>query len=136
MQRIVVFGKGGIGKSTVASNLSAIYALEGKKVIHVGCDPKHDSTVGLVDGNLIETFMERHARTFSVRDIRLLKASDLLFRGRLGIDCVEAGGPEPGVGCAGRGISLMLEAFQDLEILEAGGYDICLFDVLGDVVCG
>lgn len=136
MERIVVFGKGGIGKSTVASNLSALYALGGRKVLHVGCDPKHDSTVGLVDGNLIETFIERHARTFSVRDIRQLKRSELLFRGRLGIDCVEAGGPEPGVGCAGRGISLMLEAFEDLEVLEAGGYDICLFDVLGDVVCG
>ena len=110
-------GKGGVGKSTVAANLSTVYALQKRKVLHVGCDPKHDSTVGLVDGSLIETFMEKHARIFGVRDHGELKASDLLVKGRLGIDCAEAGGPEPGVGCAGRGISLMLEAFQDLGLL-------------------
>jgi nitrogenase iron protein NifH len=135
MENIVIFGKGGIGKSTIAANLSTVYALQKRKVLHVGCDPKHDSTVGLVDGSLIETFMEKHARIFGVRDRGELKASDLLVKGRLGIDCAEAGGPEPGVGCAGRGISLMLEAFQDLGLLK-GGYDVAVFDVLGDVVCG
>ena len=133
---IVVFGKGGIGKSTISSNLSSIYALQGLKVLHVGCDPKHDSTLGLVDGELIETFMEKYTRIFGVRDHGELKPSDLIVKGRLGIDCVEAGGPEPGVGCAGRGISLMLEALQDLGVLKAGGYDARVFDVLGDVVCG
>jgi len=133
---IVVFGKGGIGKSTISSNLSSIYALQGLKVLHVGCDPKHDSTLGLVDGELIETFMEKYARIFGVRDHGELKTSDLMVKGRLGIDCVEAGGPEPGVGCAGRGISLMLEALQDLGVLKEGGYDARVFDVLGDVVCG
>ncbi len=133
---IVVFGKGGIGKSTISSNLSTVYARRGLKVLHVGCDPKHDSTLGLVDGGLIETFMEKYARLFGVRDRAELTAADLMIRGRLGIDCVEAGGPEPGVGCAGRGISLMLEALQDLGALEAGGYDARVFDVLGDVVCG
>ena len=133
---IVVFGKGGIGKSTISSNLSTIYALQGRKVLHVGCDPKHDSTLGLVDGGLIETFMEKYARLFGVRDRAELQPSDLIVRSRLGIDCVEAGGPEPGVGCAGRGISLMLEALQDLGVLKAGGYDARVFDVLGDVVCG
>ncbi len=136
MENIVIFGKGGIGKSTIAANLSATYALQHNKVLHVGCDPKHDSTVGLVDGGLIETFMEKHSRIFGVRDHKPLQASDLLVKGRLNIDCAEAGGPEPGVGCAGRGISLMLEAFQDLGILKDGRYDIGLFDVLGDVVCG
>ncbi|MFA6316987.1 MAG: AAA family ATPase [Elusimicrobiota bacterium] len=136
MEKIVIFGKGGIGKSTVAANLSAVYALEGRKVIHVGCDPKHDSTVGLVDGDMIETFMEKHAKVFGIRDRQNLGAKELLVRGRLGIDCIEAGGPEPGVGCAGRGISMMLEAFADLDILKAGAYDVGVFDVLGDVVCG
>ncbi|MBI4676592.1 MAG: AAA family ATPase [Elusimicrobia bacterium] len=136
MQKIVVFGKGGIGKSTIAASLSAVYALGGKKVIHVGCDPKHDSTVSLVDGALIETFMEKHARIFGIRDHQALGAKDLLVKGRLGIDCIEAGGPEPGVGCAGRGISMMLEAFQELDVLESGAYDVGVFDVLGDVVCG
>lgn len=133
---IVVFGKGGIGKSTISSNLSTVYALEGLKVLHVGCDPKHDSTLGLVDGSLIETFMEKYGRVFGVRDRGELKAGDLIVKGRLGIDCIEAGGPEPGVGCAGRGISLMLEAMQDLGVLSAGGYEARVFDVLGDVVCG
>lgn len=133
---IVVFGKGGIGKSTISSNLSTVYALQGRKVLHVGCDPKHDSTLGLVDGGLIETFMEKYSRLFGVRDRAELKPSDLMVRSRLGIDCVEAGGPEPGVGCAGRGISLMLEALQDLGVLKSGGYDARVFDVLGDVVCG
>ncbi len=136
MTNIVIFGKGGIGKSTIASNLSTVYALQGRKVLHVGCDPKHDSTLGLVEGGLIETFMEKYSRVFGVRDHVELKPEDLLVKGRLGIDCIEAGGPEPGVGCAGRGISLMLEALQDLRILDNGGYDIQVFDVLGDVVCG
>jgi nitrogenase iron protein NifH len=136
VENIVIFGKGGIGKSTIAANLSTVFALQGRRVLHVGCDPKHDSTIGLVDGGLIETFMEKHARIFGIRDHGELKASDLVVKGRLGIDCAEAGGPEPGVGCAGRGISLMLEAFQDLGVLNSGGYDIGVFDVLGDVVCG
>ena len=136
MENIVIFGKGGIGKSTIAASLSTVYALEGRKVLHVGCDPKHDSTVGLVDGALIETFMEKHTRIFGVRDHGELRLEDLLVKGRLGIDCAEAGGPEPGVGCAGRGISLMLEAFQDLGVLQSGRYDVGVFDVLGDVVCG
>lgn len=136
MESIVIFGKGGIGKSTIAANLSTVYALQGRRVLHVGCDPKHDSTLGLVEGGLIETFMEKYGRVFGIRDNGQLRASDLLVKGRLGIDCVEAGGPEPGVGCAGRGISLMLEAFQDLELLKSGAYDVGIFDVLGDVVCG
>jgi nitrogenase iron protein NifH len=136
MENIVVFGKGGIGKSTIAANLSTVYALQGRRVLHVGCDPKHDSTVSLVDGELIETFMEKHSRVFGVRDRGELRAEELLVKGRHGIDCVEAGGPEPGVGCAGRGISLMLEAFADLGVMKPGRYDVGIFDVLGDVVCG
>ena len=136
MNKIVVFGKGGIGKSTISANLSSVYALEGRRVLHVGCDPKHDSTLGMVDGGLIETFMDKYAKLGAARDNGSLSRGDVLVRGRLGVDCVEAGGPEPGVGCAGRGISLMLEAFDDLGLLEAGGYDVGVFDVLGDVVCG
>lgn len=136
MEKIVVFGKGGIGKSTIASNLSTVYALNGLKVLHVGCDPKHDSTLGLVKGGLIETFMEKYSRVAGIRDRARLQKEDLLVKGRLNIDCVEAGGPEPGVGCAGRGISMMLEAFEEVDLLKSGGYDVGLFDVLGDVVCG
>ena len=136
MENIVVFGKGGIGKSTIAANLSAVYARKGSKVLHVGCDPKHDSTMSLVAGDPIETFMEKYGKVFGVKDRGALKAEDILTKGRHGIDCIEAGGPEPGVGCAGRGISLMLESFEELGIMKGGRYDIGMFDVLGDVVCG
>ncbi len=136
MERIVVLGKGGVGKSTIVSNLGVIYALDGLRVLNVGCDPKHDSSISLVPGNFIETFMEKQLRAREKGRDYLWDREELLVRGRLGIDCVEAGGPEPGVGCAGRGISLMLDAFMETNLLEQGAYDVCLFDVLGDVVCG
>jgi nitrogenase iron protein NifH len=136
MERIAIFGKGGIGKSTIAVGLSSAYALEGRKVLHVGCDPKHDSTMGLLQGELIETFMDKMIRSSGGRGQRKFAARELYTRGILGVDCVEAGGPEAGVGCAGRGISLMLETFEETRLLEDGRYDVCLFDVLGDVVCG
>ncbi len=147
-ERIVFFGKGGIGKSTIAANLSVVYARQGRKVLHVGCDPKHDSTWQLLDrpepssgaGSaappLLETFMEKQLRARELGRSYSWQPEGLVVRGRLGIDCVEAGGPEPGVGCAGRGISMMLEAFRDVRLLEWGKYEICVFDVLGDVVCG
>ena len=134
MERIVIMGKGGVGKSTVASNLSAVYALRGHKVLHVGCDPKHDSTSSLVDGRVLDTFMEKQLRRAGSREP--WRSEDLVMKGRLGIDCVEAGGPDPGVGCAGRGITLMLEAFKQADLLAAGDYGLCMFDILGDVVCG
>ncbi|MBI5622370.1 MAG: nitrogenase iron protein [Elusimicrobia bacterium] len=136
MEKIVLYGKGGIGKSTVAAGLSVVYAQKGLRVLHVGCDPKHDSAVSLVPGGLAETFLEKHQRVTGIRDLPPLTAEQLVVRGRLGIDCVEAGGPEPGFGCAGRGIALMLEAFEGLAILESGRYDVAVFDVLGDIVCG
>ena len=136
MEKIAIFGKGGIGKSTIAGNLSAVYAQRGLRVLHVGCDPKHDSTIGLVPGGLIETFLEKHNRAQRVRDNGPLGLRDILVRGRLGIDCIEAGGPEPGFGCAGRGVALMLETFESLAVLDAKRYDVVIFDVLGDIVCG
>jgi nitrogenase iron protein len=132
MQRITIFGKGGIGKSTLAANLAAVYARQGKKVLLVGCDPKHDTTVSLTEGRPIKTVVEQSAfMNSSGQDL-----SGLLVRGRLGVDCVEAGGPEPGIGCAGRGISRTIELLNGAGILREGGYDVAIFDVLGDVVCG
>lgn len=130
MERLVIFGKGGIGKSTTASNLSAVMAAEGKRVLHVGCDPKHDSTAGLLGGKMITPVVDR------ITNLRGLTPEDIVTRSPLGIDCVEAGGPEAGVGCGGRGISRMLEIFQSADLLSPSRYDVCLYDVLGDVVCG
>ncbi len=129
-ERIVFYGKGGIGKSTTSTNVSASLARMNKKVLHVGCDPKHDSTVSLMDGVMIETVAEKRISGDKVRPDHILETS------RTGVDCVEAGGPHAGAGCAGRGISRMFELFKKAGLLDDDRYDVAIFDVLGDVVCG
>ena len=130
MIRIAVYGKGGIGKSTVCSHLSVLFAQDGDKVIHVGCDPKHDSTMRIADGDVptVIGLLKSNPRG--------LRASSFVKRGRFGIDLVECGGPEPGAGCGGRGVARMFEMFTKIRLLENGKWDVALFDVLGDVVCG
>ncbi|MFO0759632.1 MAG: AAA family ATPase [Byssovorax sp.] len=130
MEKLVFFGKGGIGKSTTSSNLSATLAAMGRRVLHVGCDPKHDSTVSLLHGELIMPVVDR------ITTIQGVKPEDIVRTSPLGVDCVEAGGPEAGVGCGGRGISRMLEIFAAARLLAPGRYDVAVYDVLGDVVCG
>jgi len=130
VQRIVIFGKGGIGKSTFATNFSASLAATGRHILHVGCDPKHDSTVALLNGRMIDAVVDTVGR------LEGLTPADIVSRSHLGIDCVEAGGPSAGVGCGGRGISRMFEIFQAAKLLEPGRYDVAVYDVLGDVVCG
>lgn len=130
MERIVIFGKGGIGKSTISCGISASLAAAGKRVLHVGCDPKHDSTTALLRGRLIEPVIDR------IEKVKGVKADDIVVRSPLGVDCVEAGGPAAGVGCGGRGITRMLEIFNEAELLDESKYDVALYDVLGDVVCG
>lgn len=131
MRQIAFYGKGGSGKSTVASNLSVVFAAAGKKVMQVGCDPKHDSTRSLLMGarpvTAVELFQKNRPDSIQVRD--------LVFKGALGIDCIEVGGPEPGAGCAGLGIIKTLELMKTLG-LPARDTDYVFFDVLGDVVCG
>lgn len=129
--RIGIYGKGGIGKSTICANLAAALADRGGRVLQIGCDPKHDSTRLLLGGRRVVTVLDY------LRDTPLARqsAADVVHTGYGGVHCVEAGGPEPGVGCAGRGI---LTAFALLERLAIDwtGYHVTLFDVLGDVVCG
>jgi nitrogenase iron protein NifH len=132
LRQCAIYGKGGIGKSTTTQNLVAALAESGKKVMIVGCDPKADSTRLILHSKAQTTVMHLAAEAGSVEDLEL---EDVLSVGFGGIKCVESGGPEPGVGCAGRGV---ITAINFLE--EEGAYsddlDFVFYDVLGDVVCG
>ena len=129
MKQIALYGKGGIGKSTTSANLSAALSLQGYDVLQIGCDPKRDSTRMLMHGSFIPTVMD----LVRERGDASLKKEDVVHYGFNGVRCVEAGGPEPGVGCAGRGI---IATFQLLEKFGALSGDVIVYDVLGDVVCG
>ncbi|MFI5348101.1 MAG: ArsA-related P-loop ATPase [Elusimicrobiota bacterium] len=126
LEQIVVVGKGGMGKSMIASNLSVVFARQGERVLHVGCDPKHDSTRPLLPRKRIPTVADMI--------VRGLPFSDVLRVGIQGIRCIEAGGPAPGSGCAGRGITKMLELLQEFQVVR--DHSVIMFDILGDVVCG
>ncbi len=132
IRQCAIYGKGGIGKSTTTQNLVAGLAAEGKKVMIVGCDPKADSTRLILHAKAQNTIMQMAADAGTVEDLEL---DDVLKVGYGGVRCVESGGPEPGVGCAGRGV---ITAINFLE--EEGAYDeeldFVFYDVLGDVVCG
>lgn len=127
MKKIAIYGKGGIGKSTTTANISAAMSEAGLKVCQIGCDPKNDST------RLLLGHICKHTVLDTVRDNEEVTAADIVHTGYNGIKCVEAGGPEPGVGCAGRGIIVALEKLRSLDVLDE---DVILYDVLGDVVCG
>ena len=124
MKRICVYGKGGIGKSTAVSNLAAAMAQAGKRVAVVGCDPKADSTRGLM-GRRIPTVLDQ---------LKTGASGEIAFTDSRGVRCIEAGGPEPGTGCAGRGIIVAMEEIRSRGLLD--DRDVVLYDVLGDVVCG
>lgn len=130
MKQIAVYGKGGIGKSTLSANISAALSLNNKRILQIGCDPKHDSTKLLMRGLSIPTVLD-YIKTKSPLEYR---KSDILFEGFGKIGCIEAGGPKPGVGCAGRGIITAFELLETLRIKD--NYDMIVYDVLGDVVCG
>lgn len=130
MIKIAIYGKGGIGKSTTTSNLAA--ALSSKyKVMQIGCDPKADSTKNLLGGRKIRTVLDQIKE--KGEDITL---EDIVYEGYNGVLCVEAGGPTPGIGCAGLGIISAFQKLEELEAFEVYKPDIVLYDVLGDVVCG
>jgi len=130
IKQIAIYGKGGIGKSTTTSNISAALATQGLKVMQFGCDPKADSTNTLRGGTYIPTVLD------SMRESAKIKPDDVIFEGFGGVYCVEAGGPAPGVGCAGRGIISAVQLFKQQRVFDELDLDIVIYDVLGDVVCG
>ena len=130
IKQIAIYGKGGIGKSTTTSNISAALTTMGYKVMQFGCDPKSDSTNTLRDGTYIPTVLD------TLREKSKVNAQDVIFQGFNGVYCVEAGGPAPGVGCAGRGIITAVQLFKQQRVFEELDLDVVIYDVLGDVVCG
>ena len=152
MIKIAIYGKGGIGKSTTVSNVSAALADMGYKVMQIGCDPKADSTSSLYSGSEIRTKTEAAGKGGllskysggglpTVLDLVRERKNDftlddMVCEGYGGVICVEAGGPTPGLGCAGRGIIAALEKLREKGAYDAYRPDVVIYDVLGDVVCG
>jgi nitrogenase iron protein NifH len=130
LKQIAIYGKGGIGKSTTTSNISAALVEAGYKVMQFGCDPKSDSTNTLRGGQYIPSVLDL------LRGNRRVDAHAAIFQGFGGVYCVEAGGPQPGVGCAGRGIITAVQLLKQQDVFEELDLDFVIFDVLGDVVCG
>ena len=129
--KLSVYGKGGIGKSTTSCNISVALAKRGKKVLQIGCDPKHDSTFTLT-GFLIPTIIDTlQEKDYHYEDIW---PEDVIYKGYGGVDCVEAGGPPAGAGCGGYVVGETVKLLKELNAFDE--YDVILFDVLGDVVCG
>lgn len=140
MRQLAVYGKGGIGKSMVSSHISFGLADRGLKVMHVGCDPKHDSTRLLLRGKMPKTVLDTLRRkNFEVKS---LNREEIVFDSPLNsecngkIYCAESGGPDPGLGCGGKGVIEAIEALQQLNVYKELALDVVLYDVLGDVVCG
>ena len=131
MIRIAVYGKGGIGKSTTVANVAAALAEMGLRVMQIGCDPKADSTILLRHGEAVPAVLDLYNKKK-----QSLQLEDMIRIGYNNVICVEAGGPTPGLGCAGRGIITALEKLKELGAYEVYKPDVVLYDVLGDVVCG
>ena len=128
---IAVYGKGGIGKSTTSSNLSAAFSLLGKRVLQIGCDPKHDSTFTLTKRLMPTVIDVLETVDFHSEELR---PEDYMFEGFNGVMCVEAGGPPAGTGCGGYVVGQTVKLLKQHHLLE--DTDVVIFDVLGDVVCG
>jgi len=143
MRQIAIYGKGGIGKSTISSNLAAAYAEAGLMVMIIGCDPKADCTRNLRGDTDIETVLEvmreKETKKVEVRDLiddKSIRMEEVVHEGYKGVLCVECGGPEPGVGCAGRGVIIATDLLKTMGVYEKYDLDMVIYDVLGDVVCG
>ena len=132
MLKVAIYGKGGIGKSTVTSNLASAFANMGKRVIQIGCDPKADSTINLLGGEPLRPVMNFMREEDEEPD----ELAQISKEGYGGILCIETGGPTPGLGCAGRGIIATFQLLEDMDLFAHYKPDVVLYDVLGDVVCG
>jgi len=126
-KKIAIYGKGGIGKSTIVANIAASYSSE-YNVLVIGCDPKADTTRTLY-GMRIPTILS------ILRENKEPKPDEVVYKGYNNVSCVESGGPEPGVGCAGRGVIVAMNLLERLGVFKES-FDIIIYDVLGDVVCG
>lgn len=132
IRQIAIYGKGGIGKSTTSSNISAALSYMNKTVAQIGCDPKADSVNTLMEGNFIPSISE-NVRDFGSSEETVLNSAKTGFNNIL---CIESGGPIPGQGCAGRGVLVALELINKYKILDKFNIDFVIYDVLGDIVCG
>ena len=128
IKKIAIYGKGGIGKSTTVANLSAVWGSDDLNCLVIGCDPKADTTRTLY-GSRIPTVVN------TLKNNKNPEKEDLVFTGYKDIQCVESGGPEPGVGCAGRGVIVAMKRLEKLGVFDED-LDVVVYDVLGDVVCG
>lgn len=139
MRQIALYGKGGIGKSTVASHLSCAFAERGLKVLQMGCSPKNDSTYLLLPDFPPTILDVLRKNDFLYEDLSpedIITTSPLHFENGGKIYCAESGGPEPGVGCGGKGVVEAIDTIKKLNIFKALNIDVVIYDILGDVVCG
>lgn len=143
LRQIAFYGKGGIGKSTISSNIAAAYAEMGLKTMVVGCDPKADCTRNLRgDADLptvLDVLREKGVSKLGIGELvggKQIELDEIVYEGFKGALCVEAGGPEPAVGCAGRGVIVVVDLLKRLGVYSDLGLDVIIYDVLGDIVCG
>jgi nitrogenase iron protein NifH len=140
MRQIAIYGKGGIGKSTAASHLAYFFAEQGARVLQIGCSPKNDSTRSLMRGvfphPILDTLREKDFDCEVIEPHEIIYESPLTFDSGGKIYCAESGGPEPGVGCGGKGVIEAIETLEKMDILKEYQINHVIYDVLGDVVCG
>jgi nitrogenase iron protein NifH len=139
MKQIAIYGKGGIGKSTIATHLAYATANQGKTVLQVGCDPQADSTANLLakfPKPILDVLAEHDFEYEDISVAEILVQSKLPFDNGGAVFCTEAGGPEPGVGCGGKGVIEAIKTLRHLEVFEELQPDLVIYDILGDVVCG
>ncbi len=143
IRQIAFYGKGGIGKSMIASNLAAVYAERGLNTMVIGCDPKSDCTRNLRGDadipTVLDVLREKGVAKLGLTELvdgKQIDVDEIVYKGYKGVLCVEAGGPEPAIGCAGRGVIVVVDLLKKLGIYDRFDLDVAIYDVLGDIVCG